>query len=95
MKRFPLIVALAGVAGFAGGRFSMQTGVRKPDFTAMRNRMMKRMMTSMPEDSPPRLVMSILPRLEAQNDEILALLKEQNDLLRRLSAGQERKPASS
>jgi hypothetical protein len=33
--------------------------------------------------------MSVLPHLQAQNEEILALLKEQNDLLRRLGAGQE------
>jgi hypothetical protein len=48
--------------------------------------MMKRMMDSMPEDSPPKLVMSVLPRLQEQNDQILALLKEQSDLLRQLSA---------
>lgn len=47
---------------------------------------MKRMMGMMPEDSPPRLVMSILPRLREQNDQILNLLKEQSDLLRQVSA---------
>lgn len=91
MRRFPLIVVIAGAAGFLGYKFSRQPGPRVSHFTGMRNKMMKRMMASMPEDSPPKLVMSILPRLQAQNEEILALLKEQNDLLRRLGAGQEHK----
>ena len=48
-----------------------------------RGRILERMMERMPPDSPPRLVMSILPRLREQNDEIVALLREQNELLRR------------
>jgi hypothetical protein len=48
-----------------------------------RGGMMERMMERMPPDSPPKLVMSILPRLREQNDEIVALLREQNELLRR------------
>jgi hypothetical protein len=43
---------------------------------------MEHMMASLPEGSPPKLVMSILPRLQAQNDEILAMLRGQNELLR-------------
>ena len=43
---------------------------------------MEHMMASLPEGSPPKLVMSVLPRLQAQNDQILALLREQNELLR-------------
>ncbi len=43
---------------------------------------MKRMMARLPDDAPPRLVMTILPRLRAQNDQIIALLQEQNGLLR-------------
>jgi hypothetical protein len=41
------------------------------------------MLEGMPPDSPPKLVMSILPRLQQQNEEILSLLREQNELLRR------------
>ena len=48
-----------------------------------RGRIMERMLARMPPDSPPKLVMSILPRLREQNDEIVALLREQNELLRR------------
>jgi hypothetical protein len=43
---------------------------------------MHRMMSTLPEDAPPKLVMSILPKLRAQNDQIIALLQEQNELLR-------------
>lgn len=52
---------------------------------AMRRRMlrrMERMMASLPEDAPPKLVMSVLPRLRDQNDQIIAMLQEQNELLR-------------
>jgi hypothetical protein len=48
--------------------------------------MMERMMERMPPNSPPRLVMSTLPRLQQQNDEIITLLREQNELLRRRGA---------
>jgi hypothetical protein len=51
----------------------------------VRNRMiggMEHMMASLPEGAPPKLVMSILPRLQAQNDQIIAMLREQNELLR-------------
>jgi hypothetical protein len=47
---------------------------------------MGRMMEGMPEDSPPRLVMSTLPRLAEQNDQILELLQEQNALIRELAS---------
>ena len=43
---------------------------------------MEHMMASLPADAPPRLVMKILPKLEAQNDQIIAMLREQNELLR-------------
>jgi hypothetical protein len=51
----------------------------------VRSRMLKRMermMASLPEDSPPRLVMSVLPQLRDQNDQIIRMLAEQNELLR-------------
>ena len=52
---------------------------------AIKDRVMKhckRMMASLPEEAPPKLIMSILPKLQAQNDQIIALLREQNELLR-------------
>ncbi len=53
--------------------------------SALKDRMARRMehmMANLPEGAPPKLVMSILPKLQAQNDQIIALLQEQNELLR-------------
>jgi hypothetical protein len=50
----------------------------------MANRMvehMGRMMASLPESAPPKLVMSILPKLQVQNEQIIAMLRKQNELL--------------
>jgi hypothetical protein len=71
-KLLAIGAAIGGV--IAAGRFLRSKG---------RGRIMERMMERMPPDSPPKLVMSILPRLREQNDEIVALLREQNELLRR------------
>lgn len=43
---------------------------------------MGRIMASLPEGAPPKLVISILPKLQAQNEQIIAMLQEQNELLR-------------
>src|SRR5688572_22123410 len=40
-------------------------------------------MASLPEGAPPKLVMSVLPRLQAQNEQIMSMLREQNELLRK------------
>jgi len=85
MGRFLLTVTIAGAALFVGYQLLAQDRPQRGGFAAVRRKMMKRMMNAMPEDSPPKLVMSILPRLQEQNDQILALLKEQNDLLRQRS----------
>ena len=84
MRRLPLTVVIAGAAFLVGYRLARSRPQRN-GFAAMRRKMMKRMMDAMPEDSPPKLVMSILPRLKEQNDQILVLLNEQNNLLRRKS----------
>lgn len=47
----------------------------------MRQRM-EHMMASLPDDAPPKLIMSVLPRLRDQNDQIIAMLREQNEVLR-------------
>lgn len=49
---------------------------------SMHHSMFERMMKAMPEDAPPRVISTVMPRLQAQNEEILALLREQNELLR-------------
>ncbi len=47
----------------------------------MRERMSS-MVESLPEDSPPKVIMTGIRRMQEQNEEIVALLREQNDLLR-------------
>jgi hypothetical protein len=77
MNQRTLLAAGAVVGGVIAARRFLPTQGR--------SRMMERMMDRLPPNSPPRLVMSTLPRLQQQNDEIIALLREQNDLLRRRS----------
>lgn len=58
---------------------------RKRLTDGIRNRILKsceHMVASLPEEAPPKLIMSVLPKLQAQNDQILAMLREQNELLR-------------
>lgn len=45
--------------------------------------MMEHCMDMMPEDSPPKVMMSSMRRFEEQNDELAALLREQNKLLKK------------
>ncbi len=45
--------------------------------------MMEHCMDMMPEDSPPKVMMSSLHRFEEQNDELAKLLREQNRLLKK------------
>jgi hypothetical protein len=45
--------------------------------------MMEHCMEMMPEDSPPKVMMSTMRRLEEQNDELARLLRRQNKLLRK------------
>jgi len=62
---------------------SRESGSRLGD--AFGGRILKRMeriMASLPEGAPPKLVMTVLPRLQDQNDQIIAMLREQNELLR-------------
>ncbi len=76
-----------------GGAIALRMLARKPQrrfSSAVRQRVfkrMERMMASLPEGAPPKLVMSVLPRLREQNEEILRMLREQNDLLRERAAG--------
>ncbi len=44
--------------------------------------MMERCMEMMPEDSPPKVMMSGMQRLQEQSEQLLALQREQIELLR-------------
>lgn len=75
------VVALGGVLAYR--YLSRESGSHLGD--AVGRRIMKRMeqmIVSLPEGAPPKLVMTVLPRLLEQNDRIIAMLREQNDLLR-------------
>ena len=39
-------------------------------------------MARLPDNSPPKLVMTVLPQLREQNEEILEKLREQDAMLR-------------
>jgi hypothetical protein len=89
MRRL-LVLGAAVVGGVMVARrlvSSEQDGAADRPRPTMRQRMMARMLEGLPPDSPPKLVMSILPRLREQNDEIIVLLREQNELLRRGRSG--------
>ncbi len=83
MKR---LIALGAIV--AGGVIAFQFLARAPRrhlTAAVRSRMLKRMehmMASLPEGSPPKLIMSVLPQVRDQNDQIIRMLREQNELLR-------------
>lgn len=79
-----IALALAAIGGVIAFRFLPRQS-RDRLASSAGHRMLKRMehmMESLPEGSPPKLVMSILPKLKTQNDQIITLLREQNELLR-------------
>lgn len=81
MNKVPL--ALAAMVGTAIGGQQLLKRRRSPAGSgSVKKTMISKMIGAMPENSPPRLITSILPRLVEQNEEILALLKEQNELLK-------------
>jgi hypothetical protein len=80
-RSISVVGVLAAVAGMA--LLSKPRRDRIGNFMAHRMlHHMEQMMASLPETSPPRLVMSTLPRLREQNEQILEMLVEQNALLR-------------
>ena len=91
------VVALGAVV--VGGIIGLRSLPRLPRRrlgAAVSRRMLQRMehmMVSLPENSPPKLIMSVLPRLREQNDQIIAMLQDQNELLRR-HLDMERKPSA-
>jgi hypothetical protein len=79
-----IALGLATVGGVTAFR-CLSRQLRGRLTAVVRHRMiegMENMMASLPEGAPPKLVMSILPKLQVQNDQIIAMLREQNELLR-------------
>ncbi|MCH7836925.1 MAG: hypothetical protein IIC26_00300 [Chloroflexi bacterium] len=80
MRKLLILVAiLLGGAYAVRGLLGGERGERLARLPAT---MMERCMEMMPEDSPPMVMMSSLRQLQEQSDELLALLREQGELLR-------------
>lgn len=92
-KRMLLLLAILGGGAAVSQILSVNQSQRLRSIAAKvkegLHTRMGRMLENMPEDSPPRLIMSTLPRLTEQNTEILSLLRKQNDLLRKSAATRE------
>ncbi len=80
MRRVLLLAAIVVGGVFVARR--LLTAERREGLSRLPATMMERCMEHMPEDSPPKVMTSGLRRMQEQNEEILALLREQNDLLR-------------
>jgi hypothetical protein len=83
------VVTLGGVIAFR----SLSRELRPRPAAAVRRwiaKHMEQMMLSLPANAPPKLIMSILPKLQAQNEEIIAMLREQNELLRHCNSAPHR-----
>ena len=79
-----IAIGLVGVAGVIAFR-CLPREVRGRLTSAIKHRISQHcehMMADLPEGSPPKLVMSVLPKLQEQNDQIIVMLREQNELLR-------------
>ena len=78
-----LVVGMATVGGMIAFKCLPQK-VRSRVTAAVGHRVTEglgHMMESLPEGAPPKLIMSVLPKLQAQNEQIIAMLREQNELL--------------
>ncbi len=84
MNRMLLLTPIA-LGGVLAARHLL-TPDRRDSLSRLPATMMKQCMEHMPEDFPPKVITSGVRRLQSQNDEILALLREQNELLRRRAA---------
>ena len=83
-----VLLLTAVLVGGAMAARGLLTAERRERLSQRRERMMEQMrermssmIESMPEDSPPKVIMSGIRRMQEQNEEIVALLREQNELL--------------
>ena len=93
-----LLIALgaAGIAGAIAYR-CVPRGRRAHLASDVKQRVRRRLehvMAELPENSPPKLIMYVLPKLKAQNEQIIELLREQNELLRKHEPGSEARTAA-
>jgi len=79
-----LVVVVLGGATLAAR--TVLTPARRRRLSRLPEAMMRRCMEHMPEDFPPKAITSGVRQIQNQNEEILALLREQNELLRHRAA---------
>ena len=80
-----IVLGVAGVASAIAFR-CLPREMRGRLTSGIKHRMSERVehiMAGLPESSPPKLIMSVLPKLKVQNEQIIAMLQEQNELLRK------------
>ncbi len=80
-------VATLGIAAIAGAVATLLSSKDRRErlTTRMEERMANRMekaMDRLPDEAPPNLVRNVMPKLAEQHEEMLSLLREQNELLK-------------
>ncbi len=80
MKRVLMLTAV--VLGITYAVRSLLDGERREQIAHLPMTMMERCMEMMPDDAPPKALMSGVDKIQTQNEQMLALLREQNELLR-------------
>ena len=90
MKRMLLLIAI-----LVGGAIAVRRllpAERREGLSRLPGTFMERCMEQMPEDSPPKVMMSSFRRMREQNEEIVVLLREQNELLRQRVSAEKASP---
>lgn len=77
----PAVITAATFAGLIGLGIVAFLRIRSVGGAKLREQAMRKMLASMPEDAPPRLVARILPELQKQNAQILTRLEAQSRLM--------------
>ncbi len=79
-----VVVGVAAITAVVAFR-CLPRAVRDRAKSTVKNRIsgrLDRMFANLPETFPPKLMMSVLPKLQSQNEQIINLLQSQNELLR-------------
>jgi hypothetical protein len=85
MRKLLFIVVVAiGIFALLRRALPAEQRVRwQENLSGVSGAMMERGMEMIPEDSPPRVMMSTMRRIEEQNDKLATLIRMQNKLLRK------------
>ncbi len=81
-----LLIAVVGIGIVALLRRALPADQRvrwQEHLSGVPGAMMERGINIIPEDSPPRVMMSTMRRIEEQNDKLAKLVRSQNKLLRK------------